>query len=186
MVLQNAQYIAAAFAGAVTVWAVVVYNRFVSLRRYKEEAWSGIEVQLKRRHDLVPNLVEVVKGYARHEKELLNEVVASRAMPRGNDPAERAVAESAFSHSLGRVFALAEAYPELKADANFVALHNSLNEIEESLQLARRYFNGAVRDYNIRVESFPSLIIARLFSFSAAPFFELESREEAAVPKVSF
>lgn len=176
-------YIGLAIVAVVILWAIVTYNRFISLRRFKDEAWSGIAVQLKRRHDLAPNLLSVVKRYAQHEKELLEEIARQRSVLIGN-PQQIAESEQQYSATLSRIFALAEAYPELKASENFLSLQQSLSEIEEQLQMARRYFNGTVRDFNILVESFPSLLLARLFNFRTEAFFELDSPEEAQLPQM--
>lgn len=176
-------YIGLAIAAIVIIWVILTYNRFISLRRFKDEAWSGIAVQLKRRHDLVPNLLNLVKRYAQHEKELLEAIAGQRTNLVG-DTRQVAQNEQQYSGILGRVFALAEAYPELKANENFLSLQQSLAEIEEQLQMARRYFNGTVRNLNILVESFPSLLIAKLFNFKADSFFELESPEEAQLPRM--
>lgn len=176
-------YIGLAVAAVVIIWVILTYNRFISLRRFKDEAWSGIAVQLKRRHDLVPNLLSLVKRYAEHEKELLEAISSQRSNLVG-DTRQIAQNEQAYSGILGRVFALAEAYPELKANENFLSLQQSLTEIEEQLQMARRYFNGTVRNLNILVESFPSLLIAKMFNFKADSFFELESPEEAQLPRM--
>ncbi len=178
----------------VVVWGVTTYNRLVRLRRLRDEAWSGIAVQLKRRADLVPNLVNTVKGYAGHEKGLLEELTRLRAAagaepaaaPTAKGIAAASEAEGSFGRTLVRVFALAEAYPVLQADKNFLALQNSLGEIEDSLQMARRYFNGTVRDYNIQVESFPGILIARQLSLSPLPFFEISDKEAEKNPKVQF
>lgn len=178
--------VAGVLAALVFFYGVVVYNRFIALGRLRDEAWSGILVQLKKRHDLVPNLVETVKAYAAHEKGLLEGLAARRSMLGSAAPEDVAREENLLSGLLGRVIALAEAYPELKANANFATLQASLAEIEESVQLARRYYNGTVRDYNILAESFPSLIIARIFKFEPAKFFELDDPAEGAVPKVNF
>ena len=176
-------YIAVAAIAVVLIWAVMTYNRFISLRRFKDEAWSGIAVQLKRRHDLIPNLLSLVKRYAQHEKELFETLSKQRSDLVGNT---RQIAENEreFSGALGRIFALAEAYPELKANENFLSLQQSLAEIEEQLQMARRYFNGTVRDFNILVESFPSLLLAQLFNFKTEAFFELEDPADAQVPRM--
>lgn len=176
-------YIGLAIVAVVILWTIVTYNRFISLRRFKDEAWSGIAVQLKRRHDLAPNLLSLVKRYAQHEKELLEEIARQRGVVVGN-PQQVADSEQQYSGTLSRIFALAEAYPELKANENFLSLQQSLAEIEEQLQMARRYFNGTVRDFNILVESFPSLLLARLFNFKAEAFFELDSPEEAKLPRM--
>lgn len=176
-------YIGLAVLVVVLIWVVMTYNRFISLRRFKDEAWSGIAVQLKRRHDLAPNLLSLVKRYAQHEKELLEEISRQRGELVGSTR-QIADSERQYSGTLGRVFALGEAYPELKASENYLALQQSLSEIEEQLQLARRYFNGTVRDFNILVESFPSLLLARLFNFQTEVFFELDSPEEAKSPRM--
>jgi LemA protein len=164
-------------------WSVWTYNRFVRLRNQVAEAWAGIDVQLQRRWDLVPGLVETVKGYMQHESGVLERVTHLRQhadMAVG----QRSGEESGLSRSIGRLFALAEDYPELKADAGFRQLHESLVMIEEQLQYARRYYNGSVRDNNNLVEGFPSLLIARLFGFPAADFFEVELASQRAAPAV--
>ncbi|MEO3988928.1 LemA family protein [Pseudocitrobacter cyperus] len=168
---------------ALLIWGTLSYNRLVSLARFKDEAWSGIAVQLKRRHDLAPNLFDVVKRYAQHETTLLEEIARQRRYQNGSsrDVVDN---EQRYSATLGRVFALAESWPELKSSANFLALQQSLSDIEEQLQLARRYFNATVRDYNINVDSFPSLIIARLFHFAAESSFELENADESLLPRM--
>lgn len=174
---------------AVILYLVFVYNGLVKARQMAEEAWSGIDVQLKRRADLIPNLIETVKGYAAHEKSTLEEVVALRnraqAVPEG-DIAARAAAEGALSQALGRVFALAEAYPDLKANENFVELQRSLETIEGEIQMSRRYYNGAARDLNVKVESFPSNLIAGAFRFARASYFEITNEADRAVPSVKF
>lgn len=167
-------------------WGVLLYNRFISLDRKRQEGWSGVLVQLKRRHDLIPNLINTVKGYAAHEKTVFEEVTAMRGLKQGASVGEVAASENMLSQALGKLFALAEAYPDLKASANFLALQTSLQEVETEIQMARRYFNGTVRDFNILVASFPSLIVAKMFSFTEKEFFELEDAGEAAVPQVSF
>ncbi|ACP24261.1 LemA family protein [Sinorhizobium fredii NGR234] len=174
---------------AVILYLVFVYNGLVKARQMAEEAWSGIDVQLKRRADLIPNLIETVKGYAAHEKSTLEEVVALRnraqAVPEG-DIAARAAAEGALSQALGRLFALAEAYPDLKANENFVELQRSLETIEGEIQMSRRYYNGAARDLNVKVESFPSNLIAGTFRFAKASYFEITNEADRAVPSVKF
>ncbi|MDX0219033.1 LemA family protein [Sinorhizobium meliloti] len=174
---------------AVILYLVFVYNGLVKARQMAEEAWSGIDVQLKRRADLIPNLIETVKGYAAHEKSTLEEVVTLRnraqAVPEG-DVAARAAAEGALSQALGRVFALAEAYPDLKANENFAELQRSLETIEGEIQMSRRYYNGAARDLNVKVESFPSNLIANAFRFVKASYFEITNEADRAVPSVKF
>jgi LemA protein len=176
-----------AVVAATVVYAIVVFNGLVRTRQMANEAWSGIDVQLKRRSDLVSNLVDTVKGYAAHERSVLEEVTqlrgAARALPEG-DVAARARAEAALSLSLGRLFALAENYPDLKASANFLELQRQLSALENELQMARRYYNGAVRNLNVLVQSFPSNLIAGLAGFRLGAFFELTDAGERAVPQV--
>ena len=183
----NAGIIVLGVVGLVLLWAVATYNGLVKLRNMVEEAWSGIDVQLKRRADLVPNLVSTVKGYAGHEKETLEEVIRLRNQAQNaHGVGETAQAQGLLGAALGKLVALAESYPDLKANQNFMQLQSSLGEIEEQLQLARRYYNGSVRNLNIKVESFPSNLIAGRFGFAKAEFFELENAAERAVPKVEF
>lgn len=173
----------------VAVIGVMMYNGLVRSRQMAEEAWSGIDVQLKRRADLIPNLIETVKGYAAHEKSTLDEVISRRnqaqAVPAG-DVAARGAAEGLLTQALGRVIALAEAYPELKANENFSQLQASLETIEGDLQMARRYYNGAARDLNTKVESFPSNLIAGQFGFQKKAYFEITNEADRAVPQVKF
>ncbi|MGN7877545.1 LemA family protein [Ensifer sp. 22460] len=178
-----------AIAVVVILYLVFVYNGLVKARQIAEEAWSGIDVQLKRRADLIPNLIETVKGYAAHEKSTLEEVIATRnraqAVPSG-DVEGRAQAEGALSQALGKLFALAEAYPDLKANENFAELQRSLETIEGEIQMSRRYYNGAARDLNVKVESFPSNLIANTFRFVKAGYFEITNEADRAVPQVKF
>jgi LemA protein len=180
-------WIILAVVAATVVYAIVVFNGLVHTRQMANEAWSGIDVQLKRRSDLVSNLVDTVKGYAAHERSVLEEVTqlrgAARALPEG-DVAGRARVEGALSASLGRLFALAENYPDLKASANFLELQRQLSALENELQMARRYYNGAVRNLNVLVQSFPSNLVAGLFGFGPRDFFELADAGERAVPQV--
>lgn len=174
-------------AGAVGVWLVVAYNRLVRLRNMVQEGWSGIAVQLKRRADLIPNLVETVTGYLSHEQKVLREVTTLRSQSlTAGGTAEKGRVEGLLSKALGNLFAVAESYPDLKANQNFLELQGRLAELEEQIQLARRYFNGAVRNLNIQVESFPSNLVARLFGFEAREYFELTSPEDRTVPGASF
>ena len=181
-------WIILAVVAVAVVYAIVVFNQLVRTRQMANEAWSGIDVQLKRRSDLVPNLVETVKGYAAHERDVLDEVTrlrgAARAVPEG-DVAARAQAEGALSGALGRLFALSENYPDLKASANFLGLQQQLSDLENELQMARRYYNGAVRNLNVLVQSFPSNLIAAAFGFSPRDFFELDDAGERNAPQVS-
>jgi LemA protein len=174
-------------ATAVVLYVVIAFNSLVRTRQMANEAWSGIDVQLKRRSDLVPNLVEIVKGYAGHERSVLEEVTrlrgAARALP-ADDVAGRAQAEGALSAALGKLVALAENYPDLKASANFLDLQQQLSQLETELQMARRYYNGAVRNQNVLVQSFPSNLIAGLFGFGQRQYFEI-SDADRAVPEVT-
>ena len=169
-------------------YAVITFNRLVRARQMADEAWSGIDVQLKRRSDLVPNLVDAVKGYAAHERGVLEEVTerrgAARALPQG-DVESRAQAEGALSAALGKLFAVAESYPDLKANNNFLELQKQLSQLEDELQMARRYYNGATRNLNVLVQSFPSNLIAALGGFTQRAFFELADQSERAAPRVS-
>jgi LemA protein len=181
-------WIILALLAAAILYAVILFNRLVRTRQMAHEAWSGIDVQLKRRADLVPNLVEAVKGYAAHERGVLEEVTKLRgeagALPR-EDVAHRAQAESALSVALGRLIALAESYPDLKASRNFLELQQQLSTVEDELQMARRYYNGAVRNQNVLVQSVPSNLVAGLFGFRERDYFELSAEAERAVPRVT-
>ena len=168
-------------------YGVFLYNKFVKLVFRVEEAWSGIDVQLKRRHDLVPSLVEVVKGYAEHEQETLKEVVRLRGeMQNTKESGEREGGEKELSRDIGKLFALAESYPDLKANKNYQDLQANLTDIEDDLQYARRYYNGTVRDFNVLVLSFPSNLIAGLVAYKQKPFFEVEYVTERKNPDVDF
>lgn len=174
---------------AVAIYAVSLYNRLVRNRQMVGEGWSGIDVQLKRRADLIPNLLESVKGYMKHERELLEEVTRLRGQAQAASnasPGERAKVEGALSQALGRLLAVAENYPDLKASQNFLDFQNALEQTENEIQLARRYYNGAVRVNNIGVESFPSNLVANQFGFAKAEYFEIEDAADRAVPKVQF
>lgn len=171
----------------IIVWGVLTYNRFIKNKNQVMESWSGIDVQLKRRHNLIPNLIETVKGYTQHEREALAELTQIRGGTSSSDSiAKLGRAESQISQALGRLIAVAEDYPELKANQNFLDLQEKLHGVEEEIQLARRYYNGTVRNWNILVESFPSNLLATLFSFSPADFFEIELATERDVPEVTF
>ncbi|MBM4322500.1 MAG: LemA family protein [Deltaproteobacteria bacterium] len=173
----------------VLVAAVVsIYNKLVRLRNTVKSSWSDIDVQCKKRFDLVPNLVETVKGYATHEKTVFEKVTQARAMAmQASSPAEMAKAENMIRDTLKSLFAVAEAYPELKANANFMQLQTQLQELENNIENARRYYNAVVRDFNILIESFPSNLIASMFNFKQADLFQLEAPEAERKPvKVSF
>ena len=174
---------------AIAGYAIVIYNGLVKARQMVREAWSGIDVQLKRRADLIPNLIETVKGYASHEKDTLREVTEMRTKIQSipsTDIAGRAAAEGMLSQALGKLFAVVEDYPELRANENFRDLQNSLEEIENEIQMSRRYYNGAARDLNVKVESFPSNLVANTFKFDQVEYFEIENASDRAVPKVDF
>jgi LemA protein len=170
----------------VVIWAAVlvaaVYNSLVQLRVRADNAWSDIDVQLKRRHDLIPNLVETVKGYAAHEKGTFENVTKFRSMAmQATGPADRAAAENQLSGALKSLFAVAEQYPQLQASGQFQSLQNSLNEVENSLQESRRYYNAVVRDLNTKIASFPSNLIAGMFGFQPRQFFEAAASERENV-----
>ena len=171
------------------LWAVVTYNSMIKGRNKVDEAWSGIDVQLKRRHDLVPNLVETVKGYASHESQTLQNVTEARAGAMRADnapPAERAKAENVLSSALGGIRVVAEQYPNLRAAENFQSLQAELSEIEDELQASRRIYNSNVQIYNTRIQIFPNSIIAGTGGFQPREFFEIDVESERAVPQVSF
>ena len=170
----------------VVFWAISIYNRLVKHRNLVKEAWSGIDVQLKRRTDLIPNLLETVKGYAKHEEGLFEKVTELRARSMGaQGVAEQGEAEAALTRGLMNLFAVAENYPELKADQNFRQLQTELSTLEDNIQMARRYYNGSARDFNILIESFPSNLVANSFGFQQAEYFEIDSSERE-VPEVKF
>lgn len=179
--------IALAVVVAIVAWLVGMYNQLVRRRTMKDEAWSGIDVQLKRRYDLIPNLVETVKGFAGHEEKVFAEVteMRTRAM-NASGVADKAVAENQLTATLKSLFAVAEAYPDLKSNTNFLDLQAKLADLEDQIQMSRRYYNGTVRDFNIMCDTFPSTIIAGMFGFHKAEFFELGGPEERETPKVSF
>jgi LemA protein len=168
--------------------AIAIYNKLVRLRNTVKSSWSDIDVQCKKRYDLVPNLVETVKGYASHEKSVFEKVTQARSMAmQATSPGEMAKAENLFRDTLKSLFAVAEAYPELKANASFLQLQTQLQELENNIEYARRYYNAAVRDYNIAVESFPSNLIASQFNFKQQDLFHLEAPEtERKAVKVGF
>ncbi|MBR1778414.1 MAG: LemA family protein [Alphaproteobacteria bacterium] len=172
---------------AVVIFYIIsIYNRLVRLKNQAEEGWSGISVQLKRRYDLIPNLVNCVKGYAAHEKETFEKVIEKRNQAMSvQAPAEKAVVENEFSQTIKSLFALSESYPDLKANTTFIELQQSLNTVEDDLQNARRYYNATVRNLNTAVDTFPSNIIARRYGFEKREFFDIEETEKQNV-KVSF
>ena len=174
----------------VVLWAVLTYNGLVSRRARVDESWSGIDVQLKRRHDLIPNLVETVKGYASHERQTLENVIKARnsavSAQEGGDPAALGAAEGILTGALRQVFALSEAYPDLKANTNFLDLQGQLADTEDKISASRRIYNGNVRDYNTKIQQLPANIIAGIGNFTARDFFEIEDAAERANTTVSF
>lgn len=169
------------------IWLIATYNSLVALRNHLRESWADIDVELKRRYDLIPNLVETVKGYAKHESETFARVaeLRSRAIASTGTPASQAVDESALLMGLKQVFVLAEQYPALKADTHFLALQKQLAETEDRIAAARRFFNANVRDLNLSCQQFPSSIAASIFGFKPETYFELTSEAERVVPRVS-
>ena len=176
-----------AAVGAMVVFVIVTYHRLVSLSQRSQASWSDVDVQLKRRTDLVPNVVESVEGYAAHERDTLDAVVRARGVALAAQTAEaRAQSEGQLGQALRGLVAVAESYPDLKASADFQSHRASLSEIEESIQSARRYFNAVVRDLNTAIQEFPSNLVAGFFQFRPRAYFELDRPEERQVPKVSF
>lgn len=170
----------------VVVWAIVLFNSFIKRVNGAKAAWADIDVQLKRRYDLIPNLVETVKAYATHESTAFEKVSEARAAAMGaSAPADKAQAENQLSGTLKSLFAIAEAYPDLKANANFLDLQKTLSEIEDNIQAARRFYNGSVRDLNIALQSFPGNMIAGIFGFHAMDLFELSSNDAGASEPVA-
>ncbi len=167
---------------AVGLYVILTYNGLVSLKNRVSEAWSDIEVQMKRRYNLIPNLVETVKGYMKHEREALESVTRLRgeALANQGTPGEQARSENMLAGALKSLFALAENYPDLKANQGFLDLQDDLAEVEDKIQAARRYFNGSVRDLNVKIEQFPSNLVANAFKFVQAGFFELDEADAAA------
>ncbi len=174
----------------IALYAVFLYNRLVALRQTVNQAWADISVQLKQRHDLVPNLVETVKGYAAHERGTLDDVVKARnAAVAAADPEAQAKAENMLTGALRQLFALAEAYPDLKANQNFLQLQSDLSDLENKIAAARRFFNNAVQEFNTAIQQFPMVLVAGPFGFSPRTFFEVDESERAAVeapPSVKF
>jgi len=178
----NVLYIVLGLLVVVVLYVITIYNGFVRLRVRVNGAWSDIEVQMKRRYNLIPNLVETVKGYASHETGTLEKLTQARVAAVANNgaPGQQAQTENLLTGALKSVFAVAEAYPDLKANENFLSLQNDLAEVEEQIQAARRYYNGSVREMNTKVDQFPSNIVARAFNFIKAEFFELDEDDSAA------
>ncbi len=175
-------------SGLIILSIIVIYNKLIRLKNTVKSSWSDVDVQLKKRYDLLPNLIETVKGYAAHEKSVFQKVTEARSQAmKTAGPTEKALAETQLQATLKTLFALAEAYPDLKANANFAQLQSQLQSLEGDIENARRYYNAVVRDYNILIESFPSNLIASGFKFEKSDFFELQSPETERQPvKVSF
>lgn len=176
-----------ALVAIVLLYGVSVYNKLVKFRNLVQEAWSSIDVMLKKRYDLIPNLVETVKGYATHERETLDSVTQARTMAKNaGSVQEKEAAEKNLNQAMLNLFAVAEQYPDLKANTNFQQLQNELSSLESDIEKSRRYYNGTARENNTLVESFPSNIIANMYKFEKAPFFELQNTAEREVPSVKF
>tara|TARA_E500000318_G_C3563606_1_gene214668 strand:+ start:252 stop:845 length:594 start_codon:yes stop_codon:yes gene_type:complete len=178
-----------ALVGGVLVWGVVTFNRLVALRQRADEGWSGIDVQLKRRSNIIPNLIETVRGYMDHEKGILEKVTQMRARcvaAQGEAPAERVAAEREMSSALMQFFVTAENYPDLKASSNFINLQDELSELENHIQMARRYYNGTVRDLNTSVQSFPGNLVATKFGFTTRQYYEIDDPASRDLPDVNF
>ena len=182
----NILWVIIALVVVVVAWAISIYNSLVKRRNYVEDAWSGIEVQLKKRHNLIPNLVKTVKGYAEHESTLLKDVTELRVPQRAQSPGEASALEQIFSEKLGGIMVQVEAYPDLKADGNFQRLQEQLATVEGDIERARRYYNGSVRDLNTLIQSFPSNLVAKRYNFTEAEFFELDIEAARQVPTVDF
>lgn len=172
----------------VLIWGVALYNGLVTLKNRVDEAWSDIDVQLKRRYDLIPNVLETVKGYAKHEDKVFTQVTEARtaAMSAKGDPKKASEAELGLSGALKSLFAVAESYPELKANENFMSLQSELADTEDKIQAARRFYNGNVRDFNTKIELFPNNLLAGVFGFGKRDLFEVENETERQNVKVSF
>lgn len=176
--------------GLIIIWLIATYNSLIILRNRTDEAWSDIDVQLKRRYDLIPNLVETVKGYAAHEKEVFEKVTQARTAAiqaeKSGNPAEIGKAENMLAGTLKTLFAVAENYPDLKASQNFLQLQDELSDTENKIQASRRFYNGNARDFNIKMEKFPNNLIAGTFGFKIREFFEIEEPKEKEAVKVQF
>ena len=170
----------------VALWIAMTYNKLVSLRMKVKEGFSTIDVFLKKRYDLIPNLVETVKGYATHEKDTLSQVVEARGKAVSSSPEEKAKYEGELSNALSRLLMISENYPDLKADAQFINLQNQLQSIESDIEKSRRYYNGIVREFNTSIQKIPTCIVASMFKFKEEPFFELENKSERENIKVQF
>lgn len=180
-------WILVAVVAVILIWLIAVYNGLVTLNNRTKEAWSDIDVQLKRRYDLIPNLVETVKGYAKHEKELFENVTKARTSAmQAQSPAEKGKAENILSGALKSLFAVAENYPTLRASENFSKLQDELTDTEDKIQAARRFYNANVRDFNIKIQVFPNNLVANSLGFKSYELFEIEEKREKEPVKVDF
>ncbi len=180
-------WIILAIIGVAALWLVMTYNGLIQLKNRTDEAWSDIDVQLKRRYDLIPNLVNTVKGYATHESGVFEKVTQARAQAMGaTSPTDKAAAENMLAGTLKSLFAVSEAYPELKANQNFMKLQDELSDTENKVQASRRFYNGNVRDLNTKIQVFPTNLIASMLGFTARAFFEAGSDAERQTPTVQF
>jgi LemA protein len=180
-------FILGALIVLIALYFIITYNKLVKLKNLVQEAWSGIDVFLKKRYDLIPNLVETVKGYATHEKETFEKVTIARSNALGaNSVSEQQAAEKQLNQALVNLLALSENYPELKANSNFQQLQSELSSLESEIEKSRRYYNGTSRDFNTLIDSFPSNIVAKIFQFEKSSFFELDSPQERIAPSVKF
>ncbi len=183
----NPLYIVLVVIGLIVIWLIYLYNSLVALKNHVNESWSDIDVQLKRRYDLIPNLVESVKGYMRHEAQVLQKVTEARNAAMGAKTlAEHAEAENFLSQTLKSLFAVAENYPDLKASQNFLQLQDELSDTENKIQAARRFYNSNVRDYNIKIGQFPNNLLAQMLRFGSREYFEIIAPTERETPKVQF
>jgi len=172
---------------AIAAWFILTYNGLITLRNRTDEAWSDIDVQLKRRYDLIPNLVNTVKGYATHESGVFQKVTEARSRAMGaQNPEAKAEAENALSNTLKSLFAVVEAYPELKANENFAKLQDELSDTENKIQASRRFYNGNVRDFNTKLQVFPTNMVGNVLGFKKYEFFEVANDSERAAPEVKF
>lgn len=180
-------YLLLGIVAVLVLWLIFIFNSLIRLRNRVDEAWSDIDVQLKRRYDLIPNLINTVKGYAKHEKELFEKVTEARTKAiQATNPVEQGKAENMLSSTLKSLFAVAENYPELKANENFLELQRELTDTEDKIQAARRFYNGNVRDFNTKIQVFPNNLIAGMLGFKKYEFFEIEEAEEREKPEVDF
>lgn len=180
-------WILLAVVAVIAIWLIATYNGLITLKNQTDEAWSDIDVQLKRRYDLIPNLVSTVKGYASHESGTLEKVIQARNVAMSaKGPHDKAVAENALSSTLKSIFALSEAYPDLKANTNFLKLQDELSDTENKVQASRRFYNGNVRDFNTKLQVFPTNMIAGMLGFIKREFFEIGNDAERNVPEVKF